>query len=50
MLTALNGEVPDNVYNKEVIDRWRERFGDKRALPTNAPLEEEFRSPGVPGA
>ena len=49
VLMALNGEVPDNVYNKEVIDRWRERFGDKRALPTNAPLEEEFRSPGVPG-
>jgi D-3-phosphoglycerate dehydrogenase len=27
MLSALRGEVPDNVYNKEVIHRWRERFG-----------------------
>jgi len=27
MLTALRGGVPDNVYNKEVIPRWRERFG-----------------------
>ena len=27
MLTAMRGEVPDNVYNKEVIPRWRERFG-----------------------
>ena len=28
VLTALAGKVPDNVYNKEVIPRWRERFGD----------------------
>ena len=48
VMMALNGEVPDNVYNKEVIDRWKERFGDRRALSTNAPLEEEFRSPAVP--
>ena len=27
MLTALRGGVPDNVYNKEVIPRWLERFG-----------------------
>jgi phosphoglycerate dehydrogenase-like enzyme len=27
VLTALSGEVPDNVYNREVIPRWRERFG-----------------------
>ena len=27
MLAALRGEVPDNVYNKEVIHRWKERFG-----------------------
>ena len=27
MLSALRGEVPDNVYNKEVIHRWKERFG-----------------------
>ena len=28
VLTALSGNVPDNVYNKEVIPRWKERFGD----------------------
>ncbi len=27
VLSALRGEIPDNVYNKEVIPRWRERFG-----------------------
>lgn len=27
VLHALRGEVPDNVYNKEVIPRWQSRFG-----------------------
>jgi phosphoglycerate dehydrogenase-like enzyme len=27
VLHALRGEVPDNVYNKEVIPRWEKRFG-----------------------
>ena len=27
VLTALRGEVPDNVYNKEVIPAWLARFG-----------------------
>lgn len=27
VLTALAGNVPDNVYNREVIPRWRDRFG-----------------------
>jgi len=27
VLSALRGEVPDNVYNKEVIPRWQQRFG-----------------------
>ena len=27
VLAALNGKVPEGVYNKEVIPRWRERFG-----------------------
>ena len=26
VLSALNGEVPDNVYNKEVIPAWQKRF------------------------
>ncbi len=29
VLHALRGEVPDNVYNKEVIPRWEKRFGGK---------------------
>ena len=27
LLLALNGQIPDNVYNKDVIPRWKERFG-----------------------
>ena len=27
VLTALRGEVPDNVFNPGVLPRWRERFG-----------------------
>ena len=26
VITALNGGIPDNVYNREVIPRWKERF------------------------
>lgn len=29
VLAALRGEVAENIYNKEVIPRWRTRFGDK---------------------
>ena len=36
VLTALGGEVPDNVYNKEVIGRWDERFGGQRLLSAAA--------------
>jgi D-3-phosphoglycerate dehydrogenase / 2-oxoglutarate reductase len=27
VVTALTGGIPDNVYNREVLPRWRERFG-----------------------
>jgi phosphoglycerate dehydrogenase-like enzyme len=27
VIGALSGQVPDNVYNRDVIARWRERFG-----------------------
>jgi D-3-phosphoglycerate dehydrogenase len=27
VLTALSGNIPDNVYNRDVIARWKERFG-----------------------
>jgi phosphoglycerate dehydrogenase-like enzyme len=33
VLTALAGKVPDNVYNKDVIPRWTERFGGTSLLP-----------------
>jgi D-3-phosphoglycerate dehydrogenase / 2-oxoglutarate reductase len=32
VITALKGEVPDNVYNKEVISQWQSRFGGKSLL------------------
>jgi phosphoglycerate dehydrogenase-like enzyme len=32
VLTALRGEVPDSVYNKEVIAQWQSRFGGKSIL------------------
>jgi D-3-phosphoglycerate dehydrogenase / 2-oxoglutarate reductase len=32
-LKALRGEVPDNVYNTEVMPRWLERFGGRSVLP-----------------
>ena len=32
VISALRGEVPDNVYNKEVIQQWQSRFGGKSML------------------
>jgi D-3-phosphoglycerate dehydrogenase / 2-oxoglutarate reductase len=32
VLRALRGEVPDNVFNTDVVPRWRERFGGQNAL------------------
>jgi len=31
VLAALNGEVPESVYNRDVIPRWVERFGGRKA-------------------
>ena len=30
VLTALAGGIPDNVYNRDVIPKWKERFGGAR--------------------
>jgi phosphoglycerate dehydrogenase-like enzyme len=30
VLKVLDGAVPDNVFNKEVVPRWQERFGGKK--------------------
>jgi hypothetical protein len=32
VIAALKGEVLDNVYNKEVIDQWKSRFGGKALI------------------
>ena len=32
VLTALRGDVPDNVFNPEVIPAWKERFGGRSLL------------------
>ena len=32
VLSALAGEVPDNVFNKDVISKWRERFSGSNIL------------------
>jgi phosphoglycerate dehydrogenase-like enzyme len=37
VLCALRGEVPDNVYNTEVIPRWERRFGGASVWATSAP-------------
>ena len=31
VVTALKGGIPDNIYNREVIPRWKERFGGASA-------------------
>ena len=36
VLAALRGEVPDNVYNKEVIPRWQRRFGGRSVWKPDA--------------
>ena len=47
VLAALQGEVPDNVFNPEVIERWKQRFAGKRMLALNEPLDRSH-SYGVP--
>jgi phosphoglycerate dehydrogenase-like enzyme len=39
VLTALNGGIPDNVYNRDVIPRWKERFGGA-SIAGNGPIVE----------
>ena len=31
VLAALAGKIPDNVYNRDVLPRWKERFGGASA-------------------
>jgi phosphoglycerate dehydrogenase-like enzyme len=38
VLQALAGEVPNNVFNPEVIERWKERFGGTTVIQSNEPV------------
>lgn len=40
VLQALAGEVPNNVFNPEVIERWKERFGGTTTLTANEPIPD----------
>ena len=37
VLTALKGGIPDNVYNKDVLPLWRQRFGGAPVTPGTPP-------------
>lgn len=37
VLQALGGQVPNNVFNPEVIERWKERFEGRSVLTVNEP-------------
>ena len=39
VLEALSGEVPNNVFNPDAIEQWKERFGGRKALPSNKEVE-----------
>jgi len=32
VISALRGEIPDNVYNRDVLEHWKSRFGGKSLL------------------
>jgi D-3-phosphoglycerate dehydrogenase / 2-oxoglutarate reductase len=40
VLQALAGEVPNNVFNPEVIERWKERFGGTTVITANEPVPD----------
>ena len=39
VLEALSGKVPNNVFNPDAIEQWKERFGGRKALPSNKEVE-----------
>lgn len=43
VLKALRGEVPDNVYNKEVIPAWVQRFGGRSVFTEAVPVAPTAR-------
>jgi hypothetical protein len=32
VISALTGEIPDNVFNQDVIPHWQSRFGGRSLL------------------
>jgi phosphoglycerate dehydrogenase-like enzyme len=36
VLSALGGELPDNVFNTAVISRWQERFGGRSVFEAHS--------------
>jgi len=40
VLQAMAGEVPNNVFNPEVIEHWKERFGGTTVLTGNEPIPD----------
>ena len=42
--TALAGNVPDNVYNRDVIPRWKERFGGVSVTEAGSQSERPERT------
>ncbi len=43
VLSALRGEVPDNVFNKDVIPRWQARFGGRSVFADQRPAASQAR-------
>jgi phosphoglycerate dehydrogenase-like enzyme len=48
VLKALRGEVPDNVFNTDVIPRWQERFGGRSVLTSDRSAEAEATATPAP--
>ena len=42
VVTALNGGIPDNVYNRDVIPRWKERFGGRERGRLSEPSQSRL--------
>src|SRR5262249_60051675 len=44
VLTALAGEVPDNVYNKDVIPLWQERVAGRSLARARRRVADDYSS------
>ena len=46
VVTALKGGIPDNVYNRDVIPRWKERFGGASVSELGLPRYRQVAAAG----